>query len=268
MAVALTAPRSSAREYDRVAPYYDAFTADYAYERWFSEIEKRAARLGLKGTRALDLACGTGKSTEPLLRRGYSVLGCDISAGMVSQAHRKFPELAAAFIVADMRELPELGQFDLVLCLDDAINYLLDEDELDRTFANVARVLAPAGLFAFDVNSLLTYRTAFAGTSVQETSGTFFVWRGEASAAIDRGEIATATVEIFVDHGARGWERTSMRHVQRHYPPEVVRRSLQRAGLECISVAGQHPGAELDVSADDEIHIKHVFFARHYRGGR
>ena len=116
--------------YDRLAPFYDAFTADYAYEKWIAEIDRRAVELGPRGRRALDLACGTGKSTAQLVARGYSVLACDISEGMVREARRKFPAHADRFLIADMRQLPSLGQFDFVLCLDDAVNYLLTEDEL------------------------------------------------------------------------------------------------------------------------------------------
>src|SRR2546421_73937 len=93
----------TAAAYDVLAPYYDHFTAGYAYEPWIEAIECRAVALGLRGRRALDLACGTGNSTGPLLARGYSVRACDISPRMIAQARRKYPEHADAFLVADMR---------------------------------------------------------------------------------------------------------------------------------------------------------------------
>ena len=76
---AITEPNHTTVAYDVLAPYYDHFTAGYAYEPWIAAIERRAIALGLRGKRALDLACGTGNSTAPLLARGYSVRGCDIS---------------------------------------------------------------------------------------------------------------------------------------------------------------------------------------------
>lgn len=81
----LTAPSHPAYAYDVLAPYYDDFTARYAYGPWIEAIEDRAVALGLSGRRALDLACGTGKRTGQLIDRGYSVLGCDISPGMSSR---------------------------------------------------------------------------------------------------------------------------------------------------------------------------------------
>jgi SAM-dependent methyltransferase len=253
--------------YEVLAPYYDDFTAGYAYEDWVAAIEKRALGLGLRGRRALDLACGTGNSTGPLLARGYSVLACDISPAMVVQARRKYPEQADSFLVADMRELPELGQFDLVLCLDDAINYLLSRDDLAAAFSCVAKLLSPSGVFAFDLNSLLTYRTTFAQAMVKERDGMLLAWQGDREPDFEAGEIGTASVAIFAERDDGLWERRSMRHVQRHYPPETVRSALARAGLECV-LAGQHPGARLEDTFDEERHIKVVYFARHHRDGR
>lgn len=268
---AISIPSQAASAYDVLAPYYDDFTAGYAYDRWIQAIEDRAARLGLTGTRALDLACGTGKSTAQLLARGYSVLACDISAGMISEAQRRYPEHADRFLVADMRHLPELGEFDLILCLDDAVNYLLSADELAAAFSCAARLLAPSGIFAFDANSLRTYRTTFSLDTVREGDGVLLAWKGESEPTFARGEMGAARVEIFVSRGDGLWERLSMRHVQRHHPPDIIRSALASAGLECV-VAGQHPGAHLEDVFDDESHIKLVYFARHAgacrQGGR
>jgi SAM-dependent methyltransferase len=251
----------AAAEYDRLAPYYDAFTAGYAYEPWIDAIERRAIAFGLRGLRALDLACGTGASSGPLIARGYTLTACDISPGMVAEARRKFPALADRFVVADMRELPALGRFDLVLCLDDAVNYLLTEGELDATFRGVARMLSPSAVFAFDVNSLHTYRTAFAQAMVRGDERLLMAWLGETPPDVDAGSIGSAAVEIFSQRADGLWERTAMRHVQRHHPPEVIIAALARAGLEC-TIAGQHPGARLENEFDDERHIKGVYLAR------
>src|SRR5690348_5200115 len=178
---AITVPPQAAVAFDCLAPHYDQFTAGYAYERWIDAIETRARALGMHGRRALDIACGTGASTAPLIARGYDVIACDISQGMICEARRKHRRHAERFVVADMRDLPDLGEFDFVLCLDDALNYLLSDGELEATFQGVARCLSPAGVFAFDLNSLFTYRTAFAQAMVREAEDVYMVWQGEAS---------------------------------------------------------------------------------------
>lgn len=262
MMALIDAPDVPAAGYDALAPFYDRFTAGYAHEEWVAAIEARAAQFGCTGTRALDLACGTGNSTVPLLERGYSVLACDISEAMICEARRKLPDHADAFFVADMRDLPDIGRFDLVLCLDDAINYLLGRTELDAAFAAVSRSLAPDGVFAFDVNSLHTYRTSFAETFVADAEGVFFAWRGEGSPDIAPGEIAAASVEIFSESPDGTWERRASRHVQRHHTRPAILRALNRAGLACCAILGQHRGCRLEAIADEDRHIKLVYFAR------
>jgi SAM-dependent methyltransferase len=251
--------------YDDLAEHYDDYTAGYAHESWVAAIEHQATALGLTGRRALDLACGTGKSTLPLISRGYSVAACDISEGMVREARSKVPEHADSFFVADMRRLPPLGEFDFVLCLDDAVNYLLSDEELEATFVGVAGVLGDDGVFAFDVNSLATYRDSFARAIVREREGLFCAWRGEGSVAMEDGGLASATLELFVERGDGLWERRSSHHVQRHHRPQRVRDALARAGLECRLIAGQLPGARLEPTFDEDRHIKLVFFAGHAR---
>jgi SAM-dependent methyltransferase len=269
MMALINAPDATAAAYDCIAPFYDRFTAGYAHEAWIAGIERRAKLLGLKGVRALDLACGTGNSTVPLLARGYSVTACDISEAMVREARQKLPDHADAFFVADMRELPAVGEFDLVLCLDDALNYLLSDADLEAAFAAVAGVLASDGVFAFDVNTLLTYRTSFAQTFVSEAGGAFFAWRGEASPDMHPGEIAEASVEIFSEDDDGRWERHATRHIQRHHPREAVVEALSRSGLRCCATLGQHPGSKLEESGDEHRHIKLVYFAkRHHGDGR
>ena len=48
----------------------------------------------------------------------------------------------AELLVADMRDLPELGTFDLVTCIDEPLNYLT-AGELETAFASAAARLAP-----------------------------------------------------------------------------------------------------------------------------
>src|SRR5438034_6764574 len=103
--------------YERMAPFYDLFTQSYDYERWLSKLEALAIEHGLSGKRLLDVGCGTGKSFAPMLAREYEIVGCDISPAMVEKA-REGAGGRAQVLVADMRDLPPVGAFDLVTCLD------------------------------------------------------------------------------------------------------------------------------------------------------
>jgi SAM-dependent methyltransferase len=248
--------------YATLAPYWDRFTAAYDYDLWLARIEERATALGVFGNRLLDVGCGTGKSFAPMLARGYDVTACDISEEMVDEARAKYADEVTEVFVADMRELPACGRFDLVTCIDDALNYLLSDDDLVAAFQGVADVLAPGGVYAFDVNTLKTYRTAFAQTFVREDPGGLFCWRGEAQPTFEPGDSASATIEMFVEHEDDVWQRVTGRHVQRHHQQAVIVDALQAAGLECAAVVGQWPGCLFDDTVDEAAQIKLVYFAR------
>lgn len=258
---ALTLQDEAREAYDGLAPYYDLFTAGYDHDRWLHRLERVAIEHGLSGRRLLDVACGTGKSFLPLLRRGYEVTACDLSPAMLDSARAKVGGGVRLF-AADMRALPEVGAFDLVTCLDDAVNYLVSDADLESALLGMAANLRGGGLLLFDVNTLATYRASFASDAAADGTGTFFCWRGGGSAEAAPGTHASALVEVFEEVGGGLWRRTRTEHRQRHHPRAVIERALARAGLELVAVYGQARGARLERVVDEERHRKAVYVAR------
>jgi SAM-dependent methyltransferase len=259
MTLTIADPALSA--YEALAPFYDRYTIGYDHERWLANLEAVAREHGLRGRRLLDVGCGTGKSFLPMLDRGYDVVACDISPAMVREA------CAAAggdaeVLVADARELPDLGQFDLVTALDDALNYLLTEDELYDAFRGMARNLRPGGVLVFDLNTLGTYRGFFASDAAMDVDGAFMCWRGEGDPDAAPGCLSTSTVEVFSSDDGECWSRTRSHHIQRHHEPACVARLLREAGLEPVDRRGAISGGELDRDCDELAHPKAIYFAR------
>lgn len=247
------------RAYEPLARYYDVFTADYDHSAWLLEIERLAVAYGLHGRRLLDVGCGTGKSFLPLRERGYEISGCDLCPGMIAEAKHRAPADEDRLFVADMRSLPDIGPFDFVTCLDDAVNYLLEERDLLAAFAGVRRLLAPGGLYAFDANSLSTYRTVFASSFDVERESLIFHWRGESDPEMPPGGVCSSSLDVISSDGEL---LASTRHVQRHHPVETITDDLSEAGLECVAMWGQISGGKLVPHPDEDLHRKVVFFAR------
>ena len=246
--------------YELLAPFYDLYTHDYGHDEWLGNIEAIALEHGLSGRRLLDVGCGTGKSFLPMVARGYEVTACDISPGMVKRAREAS---GADVFVADARELPEVGEFDIAMALDDALNYVLSDEELGMVFEGVARNLRPGGVFVFDLNSLLTYRQFFTRDMASEVGDAFFCWRGQEQAEeLVAGSVASSVIEVFSSDGGECWRRYSSRHVQRHHPPAAVERLLAEAGFELMSRRGQMSGTRIDAVGDDDLHTKLLYFAR------
>ena len=248
--------------YEAIAPVYDDFTAHHDYELWLGNLLPHLERLGLQGGRLLDVACGTGKSFIPMLNRGWKVTACDISPTMVELARRKVGA-EVELSVADMRELPDFGEFDLVWCIDDAVNYLLSGEELEQALKGMRRNLGPEGLLMFDVNTLNSYRTFFAEEVMVEHDGRRLVWKGRSTPDVGPGEISEASFEV-LPPAAEGDEPlvAPEMHRQRHFPEAEVLEKLERAGLECLEVFGHGEDAVPKQPLQDLIHDKAVYMAR------
>jgi SAM-dependent methyltransferase len=249
--------------YQAMAPVYDDFTAHYDYEGWLADLLKILELNGLVGKRLLDVACGTGKSFLPMLPRGWQVTGCDLSPAMLALAEEKAGD-SVELSLADMRELPKLGEFDLVWALDDAINYLLSPEELEDAFRGMRENLAPTGLLLFDVNELLVYRTFYAETSTLEQGGKRFTWRGLAPAGVAAGSICESRLEVQgEDEEGTGVVRGETAiHRQRHFTEAEVMAALERVGLECLDVYGHGLDGVPKQPLDTEHHTKAIYIAR------
>lgn len=247
--------------YEAIAPVYDDFTAHHDYELWLGNLLPELERLGLQGNRLLDVACGTGKSFIPMLQRGWQVTASDISAAMVELARGKVGD-SVDLSVADMRDLPDFGQFDLVWCLDDAINYLLSGEELEQALSGMRRNLGPGGLLMFDVNTISTYRSFFGEEVVVERDGRRLVWKGRSSPDAQPGAISEASFEVLPAVGEDGPRIAPEMHRQRHFPEAEVLAGLESAGLECLEVFGHGEDAILKQPLLDEVHSKAVYIAR------
>ncbi len=246
------------RAYEAIAPAYDDFTSHHKYEPLMKELLPALHGCGLGGNRLLDVACGTGKSFIPMRERGWEVTGCDISPAMLNLARAKVGD-AVQLEVADMRDLPVFGEFDLVWALVDAVNYLLDGMELNAALAGMRSNLAPSGLLLFDVSTLLAYRSFFATSDVFEEDGVRLIRRGRSPADALPGSLWSAEFEARV----AGKEVPPHLHHQRHFPAGEILSTLASNGLEILDVAGQHTdGIGLQRPLDEAKHTKAIYIAR------
>jgi SAM-dependent methyltransferase len=260
-----TPPEDHARRaYDALAPAYDLLTGGHDHERWTALVERCARDAGLVGTRLLDLACGTGNTLAPALARGYDVTGVDISAAMLAQARAKLGP-AVPLRTADVRCLPALGEFDLIWCLGDALNYLADEDELVAAFTGMRRNLRREGVVVFDVNTLATFRQLYTSLLAVPTPDRVVVLEGRGAPDLASGGTATATIDRLEREPTGWWRRTRSEHHHHHHAEPTVRAALERAGLACERVLGTDTAGTLEEPLNELRHSKALYVARHGR---
>jgi hypothetical protein len=169
---------------------------------------------------------------------------------------------AAELSVADMRRLPILGAFDLVWCLDDAVNYLLSTDELERALTGMGRNLGTGGLLMFDANTIRAYRGFFAEEVTIKRPGMNMVWRGKASPEQEPGTIAEASFEVEPLEDGDAAPIAAQMHRQRHFTEAEVLAALEHAGLECLDVFGHDDTTVPEQPLDESRHNKAVYISR------
>lgn len=250
-----TAGNAVKETYDSFAPVYDEFNRGYLYERWTGRLLAKAEEEGMGGKRLLDVACGTGLSSLPMLDRGWSVTGCDISPAMLDLAREKALG-RVDLLEADMRELPDLGAFDLIWAINDPLNYMLSIEELEAAFDGMRRNLAEGGIALFDVNTLMTYRNFFSRDIVIEEEGKRLVWSGQQTdAEIAPGMFAEARFD------SPGNSELTHVHRQRHFGEAEVLAALDASGMRCVALYGELEG-ELTPGLDETLHTKAVYLCR------
>jgi SAM-dependent methyltransferase len=246
--------------FDAFAPFYDILTVHQDYEWWWSELLALAQAAGLSGKRVLDVACGTGKSLIPLLERGWSGTGVDASAGMLKEAGRKLgPDVR--LLKHDMRELPALGEFDMVCALNDAVNNVHDAHELLQTFKGFRRNLAAGGIALFDLNTIRTFRGYADGMLAHQEPDRILLTEGFGAEDLQPGETIRLDFVVLNRRERFFFDCVRAPHYQRHHPQAEVASSLAAAELELVSVHGML-GFQIDDAVDELAHEKAVYVAR------
>ena len=98
--------------------------------------------------RILDIACGTGKSTEPLVREGFEVSGVDINPLMIEEAKKQasLKGVDIHYAVAEAENLPFEDEYFDAVTVGTAFHWFVNE----RAMKEIKRVLKSDGiLFVF-----------------------------------------------------------------------------------------------------------------------
>jgi len=105
-----------------------------------------------RGGAVMDLACGTGLHAIEFARRGYEVVGFDLSLAMLARAGEEAQgrETKLNFVQGDMREMTFVEQFDGIYCWNTSFGYF-DEDKNAQVIDRIHRALKAGGLLLLDV---------------------------------------------------------------------------------------------------------------------
>jgi SAM-dependent methyltransferase len=132
---------SGALDYDRIEHLYDDFVrteADLPF--WLQECAGAAGPV-------LELTCGTGRISLPLLRAGIDLTCVDLSLSMLSVLRNKLAAggRSAPLVQCDVTALPFTSGFTLALLPFQSFNELLTPAEQLAALRSIAQTLRPGG---------------------------------------------------------------------------------------------------------------------------
>lgn len=135
---------------ERVADGYDESVANLFEPDVVDPAVELLADLTGDGT-ALELGIGTGRIALPLVRRGVSVHGIDLSRAMVARLLAKPGSENIDVTIGDFATTTVEGTFSVAYLVFNTIGNLTTQEEQIGCFQNVAAHLEPGGCFVIEV---------------------------------------------------------------------------------------------------------------------
>lgn len=181
--------------YDQLADAYDQLFQDWqaATGEQAEILERIFSQNGFDASACvLDCACGIGTQAIGLAMKGYRVTASDISEAELEQAGKRAAENGVNIRLkkADFRALEDVfrEQFDLVICMDNALPHMLTKEDLHKALCSIAGRVKPGGLFVAsirDYDALLRDKPPYSPPYIHKTekgqkvSFQTWAWQGD-----------------------------------------------------------------------------------------
>ena len=218
-------------KYTSLAKLYDSFSVDAPSDRWGAYITSMLEKYTIKhGAKVLDIACGTGKITLELYKRGYSVKALDSSEEMLEVAAMRFANAGARIpvICQDIREINIHGSVDAVVCINDGINYLTENSDVMETFKSVCSALTPGGVFLFDISTKHKLRSMHEKSYFEENDEGLYIWQSEYD---ENSDILTMDLSLYTHYEDDLYEKSLETHRQKAHSIQTLEKMLNESGF-------------------------------------
>jgi ubiquinone/menaquinone biosynthesis C-methylase UbiE len=192
------------------------------------------------GSSIIDLCCGQGRHAKLLAQQDFKVVGVDLSKTLLEVAkYQNAGAQNATFVQADMRYLPFLDKFDLLLNLFTSFGYFESDNENLKVFKQFALVLKKTGYFVFDYLNEHHVRANFIPQQT-DTIGDFKINL--------KRKIANGHVQKKITMNYHGRESIFYESVKM-YSVDQIKHMLKCAGLTADKIMGDYSGNIFSTSA-------------------
>lgn len=216
--------------YGKFANIYDGLMTDFNYENWFKYIKNIFDKYNIAPKRILEMACGTGNLSYYLAKEGYDLTCFDLSPDMLSQAYKKLRKYKNVEIInQNMINFNLKKSYQAVISICDSINYIIKEEDLEKTFKNVWNHLDEDGIFIFDINSYYKLKHIIGNnTFIEDREDVFYIWENIYDVKKD---ICEFYLTFFFKDDEVKYERFDEMHKERAYKTDKIEELLYRVGF-------------------------------------
>jgi len=221
--------------YTSFARVYDTFMSDVPYQEWCGYVCGLLKEYGIADGLVLDLGCGTGSLTELLAKRGYDMIGIDLSVDMLEIAREKQVRsgLDILYLLQDMREFELYGTVRAVVSICDSLNYVMSEKEMVQVFRLVNNYLDPEGIFVFDLNTVYKYQELIGSATIAENrENSSFIWE---NMYYEEERVNEYDLTIFQKEESGLYRKYEETHYQKAYSLNTVKKLLAEAGMQFVT---------------------------------
>ena len=150
-----------------------------------------------------------------------------------------------------MRELSLNHKFDVITCVLDSTNYLIEDGDLEKYFTGVYEHLKDGGLFIFDINSFYKL-TNILGNNIYTYSSedVFYTWENTIE-----DNVVNMFLTFFVKEKNELYERFEEEHFERAYEESEIEEVLNQVGFTLL---GKFDGYNIDEVQQESERILYV----------
>ncbi len=223
--------------YNKFSYVYDYFMDNIPYDKWVQNILIILKNNNCQPKTIVDLGCGTGTVALKLSKKGYNVLGIDLSSDMISLANKKINnniKNKLSFKVGDITNFILQQNVDCIISTCDSFNYILNDEDLLKSFKIINKYLNDGGIFIFDMNTEHYFKETLGECMYSDVAlDSAYIIENYYD---ELKKINTYELNLFIENEEGLFERSIEIHKEKaRYIKDVIS-LLKKANLNCVDV--------------------------------
>jgi len=209
---------------------------DVDYDGW---ADRLSGEIGSR-RRGVDCGCGSGMITYRLKKRGYDVIGMDVSAEMLKVAAENFAKVGEkiTLVQMDSARLKTPRKVDFITAVCDVVNYMKNPLAF---FRRAYESLADGGVLLFDVSSEYKLTEELGNNVFTEASDKVtYIWTNSLSQKKDKIEMF---LTFFTLNESGSYDKTEESQTQYIYSESRLTDMLYSVGFNKVKVEGRSVGS-------------------------